>query len=629
MARRGGKPMPPDVAADAGLSGRSGRGSVDAVYAAENSASTAEGAENGRFEDDVYAVDAVYADPVRSRKLPPVEKFPLSALSPSARRLAVETAESMGCPIEYAALPMLISMSGAIGNTRELKVKEGHTEHTRIFGAVVGPPGAMKSPPMEVVTQHLQRQNRVYEREHFRAMQEYDAGLRDWEVDKKDAAKDGQPAPELPEKPIQKVAYASDTTIEAYEDALKENPRGVPTFVDELSGWVQRLNQYRGGAGADKKWWLERWGRTPINNRRKSREGTLIVHLPHVCLYGTIQPTVLPSLAEDEDGLIERFLLVYPDQHMPRYRHTGISEAAREGWKNLLDQLLNIHLTTDDELGDPLPTTLEYSKEAHELYVRCHDEISDEANLPGFPPELWGTWSKLKSYLARLALVVAVARCAEERLRGGTPSERVELEDARAAADLVEYFKSHAKRLHIAMTGGNSSSRLLLALASLAREHGGTWEGESKPLYDALDVDPAVKGSRAEELTKRLKKLADVDTALKITPARQKRVDTPEGSKTRRIVTLHLENSVNSVNSVNSGAFYPENGGGENGQDAGVYAENSPEADALTPVDAEKASASTASTAEAGAPPREAVVDLQERARERLAAEDDERGGRP
>lgn len=68
--------------------------------------------------------------------------------------------------------------------------------------------------------------------------------LADWQG-KCDLLKKGEP---LPDPPIQKRLIVSDATVEKLGDLLsKGEPRGILSYQDELSGWLQGMDAYKNG----------------------------------------------------------------------------------------------------------------------------------------------------------------------------------------------------------------------------------------------------------------------------------------------------------------------------------------------------------------------------------------------
>ena len=121
--------------------------------------------------------------------------------------------------------------------------------------------------------------------------------------------------PDLPRR------WTSDVTVEKLGVDLDTNPRGILVMRDELLAWVRSMNQYTGGRGADKQFYLSVWGGSPLAVDRIS--GTAI-HLPRpfVSVVGGLPPDCLPDLDETgglADGFLPRLLVAWPDPFEVRW----------------------------------------------------------------------------------------------------------------------------------------------------------------------------------------------------------------------------------------------------------------------------------------------------------------------
>jgi len=142
---------------------------------------------------------------------------------------------------------------------------------------------------------------------------------------------------------------------------------------------------------------------------------------------------VLPDLDEDnrEDGFLHRLLFVCPDPLPVRWTETVISESAKKAYADLVGRLYALRPAAD---GTPLVLTV--SPAAKQLFIEWHDKHCTEQENPHLPPLVRGAYTKLKGYAPRLALIHALAE-----------AHQVEAESIGAAAELVEYFKIHVRRV--------------------------------------------------------------------------------------------------------------------------------------------------------------------------------------
>ena len=377
--------------------------------------------------------------------LPNATEFPVEAMPAPCRRLVEEATVALGCAPELVALPMLAVLSSAVGTSRIVEVKGGWREWAALFVAVVASPGAMKTPAAKVAKRPAFARQWDLGGAYAEEKEEWKREMREWEVEKRSSQKAGEPTPEEPAAPTMSRCVASDTTIEALVSILEDNPRGLLVHKDELTGWVRGMDQYKGGKGSDRQHWLSFWSGDEVVVDRKSRQGEpIIVARPFVSLFGGIQPSMLGELgAGAEDGLMDRFLYCYPAPRHIRFNDDEVSKDAEEEYASLYERLADPRLATDEH-GDPNPRPLKLTRRARDLFAATVDSLGAEVLEPGFPSRLEGVWSKLRGYLARLSLVLAVCRCSTNRVM----EERVEHEDVQAASRLLGYFKAHARRVY-------------------------------------------------------------------------------------------------------------------------------------------------------------------------------------
>ena len=224
--------------------------------------------------------------------------------------------------------------------------------------------------------------------------------------------------------------------------------RGALVVRDELVAWVRSMDQYRAsGRGADRQFWLSAWSNFYASVDRKGRPEPLILQVPFVGVFGSIQPSVLPELGQGrEDGLLDRLLVAYPEPLPSRWTDDEITVGAREGVRQLYEKLRKLHMPEDDH-GDPAPAPVVLSPDAKTIMVDLINSHRVEMERPGFPARLKGPWSKLEAYLARLSLILAMCRAVTDET-----SERVEIQDVLMAHSLIDYFKNHARRVYVGFT---------------------------------------------------------------------------------------------------------------------------------------------------------------------------------
>jgi hypothetical protein len=468
--------------------------------------------------------------------LPDPEEFPISALPLTIRQFVREAAASVGCPFDYIGLSTLAAASSAIGDTRRIVIKRDWTEGPGIFGMIVGGPASKKTPAMNLALRPLRERQMALKSEYERQKEEYKSAYATY----MDALK-GDPDAREPEKPALGRIYADDTTVERLADILNENRRGLLIIKDELSGWLGAMNQYKqGGKGADRQFWLSVHTNQPVAVDRKSLEEPVIVARPFVSIIGGIQPEVLPDFGKDRgDGLIDRFIPVYPKPQIGRWSDAEISDYVWEEYKATLGCLYKLRHANEDE--DPFPSRVGMTDEAKALFVAEYNRLHDELESPGFPQRLRPAWGKLEAYFARFALILAMTRIAELSNQGQAGGvERVTREDMAGAIKLLGYFKNHVRRVYTGLYGDSPSDRLAADLRDFLIDQGGSWEGIASELHEALISEH--KPERPEDLSKAVRAICKRTPALTFEELKR--------TKTARPFRLISENAVTAVTAV-------------------------------------------------------------------------------
>jgi hypothetical protein len=430
---------------------------------------------------------------------------------------------------------MLVVLGTAIGNSRVLKLKEGWNEGAAIYGAVVADPGEKKSPAAAVAMEPATRAQAALKSEYLEKLDEYQREVREYEVDKRDAQKQGHAAPPPPVPPRMGRTVVEDATVEALAVVLEDNPRGVGAFRDELSAWARAMDQYKsGGKGSDRQFFLSAWSNRYASVDRKSRQEPLILPRPFVGVFGSIQPTILPEIGDGrEDGLLDRFLFAYPDPKPSRWTDDEISPEARTDYGSLYGKLRGLYMDTDDH-GDPNPAKVVFAPDARAVFIEAINDHRTEMEEPGFPLRLKGLWSKLEAYLARISLILALSRSVDE-----CSPERVEAGDVLRAVALLDYFKSQARRVHTGLYQPDPLDLLAKDLQRFLREREGCrFEGSPTELHEQLESEH--KGGHSNALTKRIKEIERRSPSLRFSEKTENYRKEDGSRSTRRVVVLSL-----------------------------------------------------------------------------------------
>jgi hypothetical protein len=410
--------------------------------------------------------------------------FPTDALPPICQRYVEEVAAAVLCPPELVGVPLLCAVSGAVGYTRVLRIKYGWEVSASLYAAVVSPPGARKSPAASFAYKPLEKIQAELRRDYKEEKETFDRQMRQHALDKKLAAKDGKPEPDPPLRPKMGRCIVDDITIEALAVRLEENPRGLTAVHDELTGFIRGMDQYKsGGKGNARQAYLKMWSNAPIYVDRKGSEEPVVVPKPYVTLQGGIQPAVLSEIADGRnDGFLDRFMVAYPEPRPAGYSENTVSQDAELGYRKVIERLWAKQFEQDDD-GAPVPRGVSMDADAKRLFVSVANALEQEAYSAGFPEALRGPWGKFDTHLARLALIVSLARGAEE----GVSKELVTAGDMRAAIRLLDYFKAATRKVYGQLFEANSDDVLAADIKAFLTKNGNKFFGTISDLLDQLD----------------------------------------------------------------------------------------------------------------------------------------------
>ncbi len=266
-------------------------------------------------------------------------------------------------------------------------------------------------------------------------------------------------APEKPTPPVLHQVVTNDVTTEKLADIMSNNPRGVIRLTDELASFINTMNLYKGGHGADRQFYLSCWSGSTAQVDRKSQDRPIIVREPFVNVFGGIQPDMLGNLEDErgrEDGFIHRFLFSFPKPPDRREwdSSTGVSSHIRKVWATVVEWLFGLAFIEPEEnefIQEPQPRTLQFTPEAEAIWVQWHKNHWDETEWDCFPSQLRGVWSKFEVHALTLVLVAHMLKIACEYSLADKVYKQVDpmidAESMRRGLKLADYFKDHNVRV--------------------------------------------------------------------------------------------------------------------------------------------------------------------------------------
>lgn len=409
-------------------------------------------------------------------ELPLVPPFDFEFLPSSFRFLIEDISERMQAPPDYAAAAAVVALAGC-ANRRAVIVPKCVDFSWRVvpnlWGAIVAPPGMMKSPILRAVTSPLMHIEEKWREEFESACGDFEIEREKtelrwqaWREECKRSFKRGDHEPAQPDRtlvaPTQRRLVLTDSTFERLHEILKENPTGVLVIRDELTGWLAALD--REGRNEERGFFLEAWnGDSPFTVDRIGR-GSIYVPACCISLFGNIQPARLRSYLSDaiaggptDDGLFQRFqVLVWPDP--PSKWHLvdrPPSARAIEMAERVFCALAE--LPADD------PIRMRFAPDAQELFFAWFGDLEQRIRGDsGLAPFFVAHLAKYRSLMPTLAGLFELA----DRAAGGEGLSKeiaISLEHTKQAAALCDYFEAHIRRVYACVISPETRSARELA----------------------------------------------------------------------------------------------------------------------------------------------------------------------
>src|SRR5688572_2659592 len=89
------------------------------------------------------------------RKNKTLNHFPVEVFPNLIQGIIRSTNECLLFPMDFIGASILSALSISIGNTYRIEIKKGWTENCVLYTVLIGPPGSMKSPPLDFALKPL------------------------------------------------------------------------------------------------------------------------------------------------------------------------------------------------------------------------------------------------------------------------------------------------------------------------------------------------------------------------------------------------------------------------------------------------------------------------------------------
>lgn len=390
-----------------------------------------------------------------------------------------DISERMSVPLDFVAVPAMVMLSALIGNKVLVRPEEftDWSEPANLWGAIVAPPGAMKTPvvsqifaPIKLFEAEAQKENKIKLDKHQFDLLVYknakDAAV---QAAKKEAGTLSAADIEKvlmsfavePPKPKLKRFVTTDATVEKLGEICADNPDGILYHRDELPTLF--LDLQREEKAAVRGFMLTGWTGMEAYTFDRIARGTTHIETVNLSLFGTAQPQRIANLVsvsstKHDDGMIQRLqLLAWPDflrdwVPVDRLPDAGARETAFACCRRLSElTAADVGAEVDGSGGKPF---LRLDVEALEAFITYRTALEAKVRSQSLPGPLAAHLAKYRGMVPRLALILHLAAASNGPVSG---------QAMRAAIKWANYLEGHARRMYasVDMVTANTAELIL------------------------------------------------------------------------------------------------------------------------------------------------------------------------
>jgi len=393
-----------------------------------------------------------------SGKTTETPSFPLEIFPKAIRDIIEALEEYENYNVDFTSASFLTVFAAAMGNTWSVRFMTGWVSRPIIYMVLVGSPSCGKTPPLQQAVAPLLKLDGEYDMIYCKEMETY----RRWErMSAKQREKHS--LPEAMKMPQRKCHVVVDSTVEALIGALRDNPRGVLIYKDEIDSLLSNFNRYN---GSDEGYFLSLFSGTPFKYSRKSNNEHIFLANPYCSIIGTTQPGRLGEQFGGKrmmNGFSSRFLKVYPEiDKMPSWNDTAMPDSVLEEWERIIRKVITVTPSTDQE-GKATSIELLFSQEAKLRVIQWKDEVNNKAYAETDSDAVRALCGKLETYLVRFCLVIQIMH----GICGESGMDEIEPRTAELAIRLTEYFRNMESRIAPEIETGILDNRFTELLGNL------------------------------------------------------------------------------------------------------------------------------------------------------------------
>ena len=431
------------------------------------------------------AAHEAWPKPMPLPKLPPVPEFPLELLPDDLIGWVSDAAERARFRPDFAAVASMVALGTVLGRKLgiRLKQRDDWTEYANVWGGLIGPPSALKSPAMRTAMNPFKKLQQAADVTHAEAYDAYKAQVEAQKLRKDAKKKSAKKALEKDvsakidlsgdelEEPVPRTYWTSNVNEASLGVLLEQNPNGLLIERDELSSLMVDLENE---AKSDLRGlMLSGWSGNDGYRFDRIMRGVTYIPKYALSVVGGIQPGPLARYVrgafsgEKADGLLQRFqLLVWPDsgpfKYVDRWPDGDAKKIASELFERV-DKFDPETIGSRDVLGNN-PPYIRLSDEAQKLFVEWYPDFMQKRRAleleGGESAALGAHFGKYPGLLGKLILILHVA----DDPTAHEVSERTLIK----ALAWIDYLTPHARRVYHSVEHPETGAAELL-LARLKR----------------------------------------------------------------------------------------------------------------------------------------------------------------
>lgn len=412
-------------------------------------------------------------------RTPPVQALADELIPEPFRPWLADVSRRMQTPNDFATISSLVIVGSLIGAGCSIRPKRVDDWEVipNLWGACIGRPSvALKSPAMKETMQLLERLQAEYgeQYEHEKAGAEFDSLAnkatldnikgqlsgktkgkgKDKVIDPTDMAKIKADYLELKKneepEPTRRLFKTNETSIQSMTVLQSQNPRGILTFRDELTGLLVKWDREDGQD--ERAYFLEGWNGTGSYTDYKILRGLTDASNICISLLGGIQPDKLKrylyqAMKGNNDGLMQRLqLAVWPDELTSwQLIDTIPNKAEKQRAYDIIKALANMDFIQHGAVKgeyDERPY-FHFNEAGQAIFNHWLTELQTIKIKQEENPLILEHLGKFRSLMPSLALIFHCIDIADNKTDGPISAKAAKL-----AVDWCKYLESHARRIY-------------------------------------------------------------------------------------------------------------------------------------------------------------------------------------